>query len=47
MLLIDELTVRTELPVPPLVNVTLVGLSEAVSPAGETVVERETVPLIL
>ena len=39
-----ELMVRVELPVPPLVSVTLVGLSDAVNPDGETVVEREMVP---
>ncbi len=39
-----ELTVKVEVAVPPLDTVTLVGLSEAVSPVGETLTARETVP---
>ena len=39
-----ELRVRVELPAPPEVSVTLVGLREAVRPEGATVETRETVP---
>ncbi len=39
-----ELRVRTDVPVPPAVSVTLVGLREAVRPEGETVFERATDP---
>lgn len=39
-----ELMVKVEVAVPPLDTVTLVGLSEAVSPVAETLTARETVP---
>ena len=42
--MVVELTVKVEVAVPPLDKLRLVGLSEAVSPVGETLVERETVP---
>ncbi len=47
MPIVVELTVRVEVAVPPLVRVTLVGLSEAVRPEGETVADRDTVPVKL
>jgi len=47
VLLAVELTVSVEMLVPPLVKVTLVGLRDGVRPVGETVAERETVPLKL
>ncbi len=42
--LVVELTVRVEVPVPPLVRVTLAELRDAVRPEGETVADRDTVP---
>ena len=42
--MVVELTVKVEVAVPPLDTLRLVGLSEAASPVGETLVERETVP---
>ncbi len=39
-----ELRVSTEVPVPPEVSATLVGLREAVRPEGETTVESATDP---
>ena len=42
--MVVELTVKVEVAVPPLDTLRLVGLSEAVSPVGETLAERETVP---
>ncbi len=39
-----ELNVRVDVNAEPLVNVTLVGLSEVVAPDGVDVTERETVP---
>ena len=47
MPLVVEVTVRVEVPVPPLVKLTLVGLRDAVRPEGETVAESETVPVKL
>lgn len=43
--LVVELVVRVDVPVPPLVRVMLEGLTDAVRPEGETLVERETVPV--
>ncbi len=42
---VDELAVKVEVDVPPLVSVMLVALRDTVSPLGETVVDREIVPL--
>ncbi len=42
--MVVELTVKVEVAVPPLDTLRLVGLIEAVSPVGETLLERETVP---
>ena len=39
-----ELSVRVDVDTEPLVSVTLVGLSEVVTPEGVDVTERETVP---
>ncbi len=39
-----ELRVRVEVPIPPLVRLTMEVLREAVNPEGDTVVERVTVP---
>jgi hypothetical protein len=43
--LVVDMTVKVEVPVPPLAKVTLVGLRDPVRPEGETVDERETVPV--
>ena len=40
-----EFAVSVDVPVPPLVRVMLEGLTDAVRPEGETLVERETVPV--
>ena len=44
MPLVDELTVRVAVDVPPLVSVTLAGLSDVVNPEGETEADSETEP---
>ncbi len=38
---------RVEVPVPPVVRLTLAGLKAAVRPEGETVAERVTTPVKL
>ncbi len=40
-----EFAVSVDVPVPPLVRVMLEGLTYAVRPEGETLVESETVPV--
>ncbi len=45
--LVVDVTVKVEAPVPPLAKVTLVGLRDTVGPEGETVAEREIVPVKL
>lgn len=47
MPIVAELTVSVEVAVPPLAKVTLAGARDAVRPEGETIVERETVPVKL
>jgi len=42
-----ELIVRVEVPVPPLVRLTLAGLVAAVKPEGDTIVDRVTTPVKL
>jgi hypothetical protein len=45
MPVVVELTVSVDVPVPPLVRMILEGLSDAVRPEGETLVESDTVPV--
>ena len=45
MSVVVEFAVSVDVPVPPLVRVMLEGLTDAVRPEGETLVERETVPV--
>ncbi len=40
----EEVTVRVDAPEPPAVRLTLVGLTEAVRPEGETLVVRAMLP---
>jgi len=42
-----ELRVTVEVPVPPVVRLTVEVLRDAVNPEGDTVVDRETVPMKL